>query len=415
MNAPGPLTLYRNARICPSGDPDEIIEPGAIAIQADRIIWIGNDGEIPRELSAAAPRTCDLARRWITPGLLDCHTHLVYGGCRADEFRMRLSGESYEQIARAGGGINSTVRATRLASEESLFSQAARRLKALIAEGVTAVEVKSGYGLNLDDERKMLKVARRLGESFPVTVYTTFLGAHALPPEFAGRSDDYISSICDETLPALQDEGLVDAVDVFCENIAFSMSQAERVFKRASELGLPVKIHAEQLTNMGAARLAARYHALSADHLEHLDEAGVLAMKSGGVVAVLLPCASYFLRETGQPPVELLRHHNIPLAIATDSNPGTSPTTSILLAMNMACTLFRMTPAEALAGVTRHAARALGKSDSHGLLAAGRYADFCVWDIDSLSELAYWIGFNPLHLVVRHGATTSGACQPDWR
>jgi len=415
MNAPSLLTLYRNARICPSGDPGDILDPGAIAIEADRVIWIGNDGEIPRELSAAAPRTYDLARRWITPGLVDCHTHLIYGGCRADEFRMRLSGKSYEQIARAGGGINSTVRATRLASEESLFSQAARRLRALIAEGVTAVEVKSGYGLNLDDERKMLKVARRLGESFPVTVYTTFLGAHALPQEFAGRPDDYVSSICNEIMPALHGEGLVDAVDVFCENIAFSISQAERVFKRALELGLPVKIHAEQLTNMGAARLAARYHALSADHLEHLDEAGVLAMKSGGVVAVLLPCASYFLRETRQPPVELLRHHNIPLAIATDSNPGTSPTTSILLAMNMACTLFRMTPAEALAGVTRHAARALGKSDSHGLLAAGRYADFCVWDIDSLSELAYWIGFNPLHVVVQHGATTSGACVPDWR
>ncbi len=415
MNAPGPLTLYRNARICPSGDPGDILEPGAIAIQADRVIWIGNDGEIPRQLSGAAPRTYDLARRWITPGLVDCHTHLIFGGCRADEFRMRLSGKSYEQIARAGGGINSTVRATRLASEESLFSQAARRLKALIAEGVTAVEVKSGYGLNLDDERKMLKVARRLGESFPVTVYTTFLGAHALPPEFAGRPDDYISSICNEIMPALHGEGLVDAVDVFCENIAFSISQAERVFKRASELGLPVKIHAEQLTNMGAARLAAGYHALSADHLEHLDEAGVLAMKSVGVVAVLLPCASYFLRETRQPPIELLRHHNIPLAIATDSNPGTSPTTSILLAMNMACTLFRLTPAEALAGVTRHAARALGKSDSHGLLAAGRYADFCVWDIDSLSELVYWIGFNPLHMVVQHGATTSEACEPDWR
>ncbi|HWY48824.1 MAG TPA: imidazolonepropionase [Bryobacteraceae bacterium] len=415
MNAPSLLTLYRNARICPSGDPGDILEPGAIAIQADRVIWIGNDGEIPRELSAAAPRTYDLARRWITPGLVDCHTHLIYGGCRADEFRMRLSGKSYEQITRAGGGINSTVRATRLASEESLFSQAARRLRALIAEGVTAVEVKSGYGLNLDDERKMLKVARRLGESFSVTVYTTFLGAHALPPEFSGRPDDYISSICNEIMPALHGEGLVDAVDVFCENIAFSISQAERVFKRALELGLPVKIHAEQLTNMGAARLAARYHALSADHLEHLDEAGVLAMKSGGVVAVLLPCASYFLRETRQPPVELMRQHNIPLAIATDSNPGTSPTTSILLAMNMACTLFRMTPAEALAGVTRHAARALGKSDSHGLLAAGRYADFCVWDIDSLSELAYWIGFNPLHVVVQHGATTSGARVPDWR
>jgi imidazolonepropionase len=321
---------------------------------------------------------------------------------------MRLSGATYEQIARAGGGIKSTVRATRLADEESLFRQTARRLKALLAEGVTAIEVKSGYGLNVDDERKMLRVARRLGESFPVTVYTTFLGAHALPPEFAARADDYISSVCNEILPTLQDEGLVDAVDVFCETIAFTIAQAERVFKTASQLGLPVKIHAEQLTNMGGARLAARYHALSADHLEHLDEAGVLAMKSGDVVAVLLPCASYFLRETKQPPIDLFRRHDVPMAIATDSNPGTSPTTSILLTMNMACTLFRMTPTEALAGVTRHAARALGKNDAHGILATGRHADFCVWDVESLSELAYWMGFNPLQAVVRHGAVTQG-------
>ena len=408
MSSSDPLTLFRNARICPSGDPGDTIEPGAIAIQGDHVAWIGNDGDVPLELVAAASHTHNLARHWVTPGLIDCHTHLVYGGCRADEFRMRLSGASYEQIAKAGGGINSTVRATRLAGEESLFSQAARRLKALLAEGVIAVEVKSGYGLNLNDERKMLKVARRLGESFPVTVYTTFLGAHAVPPEFTGRADDYISSVCNEILPALQDEGLVDAVDVFCENIAFSIAQSERVFERATELGLPVKIHAEQLTNMGGARLAARYHALSADHLEHLDEAGVLAMQSSGVVAVLLPCASYFLREPKHPPVDLFRSHNVPIAISTDSNPGTSPTTSILLAMNMACTLFRMTPGEALAGVTRHAARALGKSDTHGVLAPGRYADFCVWDIESLPELAYWIGFNPLQTVVRHGVVTHG-------
>jgi imidazolonepropionase len=409
MNSSDPLTLYRNARICPSGDPGDTIEPGAVALQADRVVWIGNDGDLPLELVAAAPRTHNLARRWVTPGLVDCHTHLVYGGCRADEFQMRLSGASYEQIARAGGGINSTVRATRLAGEESLFGQAARRLKALLAEGVTVVEVKSGYGLNLDDERKMLKVARRLGESLPVTVYTTFLGAHAVSPEFTGRGDEYISSVCNKILPALQDEGLVDAVDVFCENVAFTIAQAERVFETAVKLGLPVKIHAEQLTNMGGARLAASHHALSADHLEHLDEAGVLAMKNASVVAVLLPCASYFLRETKHPPVDLFRRHDVPMAIATDSNPGTSPTTSILLAMNIACTLFRMTPAEALAGVTRHAALALGKSDTHGVLAAGRYADFCVWDIESLSELAYWIGFNPLRAVVRHGAVTQGS------
>ena len=273
--------------------------------------------------------------------------------------------------------------------------------------------MKSGYGLNLDNERKILRVARRLGTNFPVTVYTTFLGAHAIPPEFAGRADDYISSVCNEMLPALHDEGLVDAVDVFCEKIAFTVAHAERVFETASKLGLPVKIHAEQLSNMGGASLAARYRALSADHLEHLDEAGVLAMQNSGVVAVLLPCASYFLRETKYPPIELFRRHNVPIAIATDSNPGTSPTASILLAMNMACTVFGMTPAEALIGITRHAAQALGKSDVHGRLEAGRYADFCVWDVESLSELAYWIGFNPLYLAVRHGATATAALEPD--
>jgi len=282
MNSSGGLTLWRNVRICPAGDEADLIVPGAMAVEQDRIVWIGNDGEVPGELVSSAQRTRDLARRWITPGLIDCHTHLVYGGCRAGEFRMRLSGATYEQIAKAGGGINSTVRATRLADEESLFRQSARRLKALLAEGVTAVEVKSGYGLNLDDERKMLKVARRLGEDFPVTVYTTFLGAHAVPGEFAGRADDYIRCVCDEMLPALHDEGLIDAVDVFSENIAFSIAQAERVFETATRLGLPVKIHAEQITNMGAASLAARYHALSADHLEHLDEAGVRAMESAG-------------------------------------------------------------------------------------------------------------------------------------
>jgi imidazolonepropionase len=400
------LTLWRNAQICASGDLDNVIEPGAIAVQGDRVAWIGKDADLPLSFVTASQRTHDLRQRWVTPGLIDCHTHLVYGGCRAEEFKLRLSGASYEQLARAGGGINSTVRATRLADEDSLLRQSTRRLQALLAEGVTAVEVKSGYGLNMEDERKILRVARRLGETFPVSVYTTFLGAHAVPPEYEGRSDDYITAVCNEILPDLHDDGLVDAVDVFCENIAFTIAQAERVFERAAQLGLPVKIHAEQLTNLGGARLAARYRALSADHLEHLDEAGVLAMKDAGVVAVLLPGASYFLREKKHPPIDLIRRHNVPMAIATDSNPGTSPMASILLTMNMACTVFRLTPAEALAGVTQHAARALGKSDTHGILAPGRYADFCVWDIASLSELAYWIGFNPLHLAVRHGAVT---------
>jgi imidazolonepropionase len=401
------ISLYRNARICPSGDADEVLNPGAIAVLAGQTAWVGPDSSIPPEIAAGA-ETLDLKGAWVTPGLIDCHTHLVYGGCRADEFQLRLSGASYEQIARVGGGIKSTVRSTRSVSEQLLFEQSARRLKALLAEGVTVIEVKSGYGLNLQDERKMLRVARRLAETMPVTVYTTFLGAHTLPTEFLGRADDYITAICNEILPALHDEGLVDAVDVFCEHIAFSITQTERVFDKAQQLGLPVKIHAEQLSNLGGARLAARYHALSADHLEHIDEAGVIAMKDAGVTAVLLPGASYFLRETQLPPVDLFRKHNVPIAISTDSNPGTSPIASILVTMNMACMLFRMTPSEALAGVTRNAARALGQSDVHGALAVGRHADFCVWNIESLSELGYWIGFNPLRAVVKNGVISHG-------
>jgi imidazolonepropionase len=317
-----------------------------------------------------------------------------------------LSGATYQEIARSGGGINSTVRATRAADEETLFQQSARRLEALVAEGVTAVEIKSGYGLCLDTERKMLKVARKLGQNYPVTVYTTFLGAHALPPEFAGRADDYIGEVCSHMLPTLAAEGLVDSVDVFCESIGFTIEQSECVYQTASQLGLPVKMHAEQLSNCGGAQLACRYHALSADHLEHLDEEGVVAMKNAGVVAVLLPGAFYFLRDTTLPPIDLLRRHQVPIALATDSNPGTSPTTSILLMLNMACTLFRLTPAEALLGVTRHGAHALGKGDRHGALEAGRTADFCVWDVDSLAELSYWSGYNPLRIAVRHGEAT---------
>lgn len=411
MDTSDALTLWRNARIFPAGDALEVIEHGAIAVRGERIVWIGDEHQAPPALTAGVRQEHDLAQAWVTPGLVDCHTHLVFAGSRADEFEQRLCGASYEEIARRGGGINSTVRATRASDEDSLFRQSARRLESLIAYGVTAVEIKSGYGLRLADERKMLKVARRLGAAHPVTVYTTFLGAHALPAEFAGRPDDYIGIVCDEMLPALHEEGLVDAVDVFCENIGFSIDQSERVYQRASGLGLPVKMHAEQLSNSGGARLAARSHALSADHLEHLDEEGVLAMKDAGVVAVLLPGAYYFLRDTKLPPVDLLRRHNVPVAIATDCNPGTSPTTSILLMMNMACTLFRLTPAEALAGVTRHAALALGKSDMHGTLSPGRFADFCVWDIQSLAELSYWSGFNPVRFVVRHGAVTLGAGQ----
>jgi imidazolonepropionase len=406
MNGSDTVTLWRNARICSGGDPADIISPGAVAVAGAHIVWIGHDENIPSHLISAAHKEHDLGQAWITPGLVDCHTHLVYAGNRAQEFEQRLGGASYEEIARAGGGINSTVRATRAADEAALFRESARRLEALLAEGVTAVEIKSGYGLRLADERKMLKVARQLGDRYPVTVYTTFLGAHALPPEFMGCPDDYIRVVCDEMLPALADEGLVDSVDVFCESIGFTIAQSERVYERASKLGLPVKMHAEQLTNSGGAHLACRYSAISADHLEHLDEEGVIAMKNAGVVAVLLPGAFYFLRDTKLPPIDLLRRHQVPIAIATDSNPGTSPTTSILLMLNMACTLFRMTPAEALQGVTRYGAQALGKSDQHGVLAVGRFADFCVWDIESLAELSYWIGFNPLCKAVRHGVIT---------
>lgn len=406
MSRSDSVTLWRNARICLSGDPTDFIAPGAIAVSGERIAWVGPDSGIPSDLVSALHAEHDLGRAWVTPGFVDCHTHLVYAGCRADEFERRLCGASYEEIARAGGGINSTVRATRAADQQELFEQSARRLERLLAEGVTAVEIKSGYGLCLADERKMLKVARLLGERYPVTIYTTFLGAHALPPEYAGRSDDYIRTVCDEMLPTLAGEGLVDSVNVFCESIGFNLGQSEKVYQRAAQLGLPVKMHAEQLTNCGGAQLACRYAALSADHLEHLDEEGVLAMKKAGVVAVLLPGAFYFLRDTKLPPIDLLRRHQVPIAISTDSNPGTSPTTSILLIMNMACTLFRLTPAEALLGVTRNGALALGKGEVHGSLAAGRFADFCVWDVDSLAELSYWSGFNPLFMAVRHGAVT---------
>lgn len=395
--------IWHNARIAPAGNPDDIIEDGAIVVRDGTICWIGNSPAMPAEFAGSALPRHDVGRQWITPGLIDCHTHLVYGGTRADEFALRLAGASYEEIARQGGGIVSTVRATRAADEDSLFRQAARRLEALLAEGVTALEIKSGYGLDLETERKMLRVARRLGDSYPVSVYTTFLGAHALPPEYKDRADDYITLVCETMLPTLHAEGLVDAVDVFCENIGFSVAQSERVFAAAGKLGLPVKMHADQLSNIGGTQLAARHRALSVDHLEYLSEADIVAIKQSGTVAVLLPGAYYFIRETKLPPIALLRQYGIPIAISTDSNPGTSPTTSLLLMLNMSCTLFRLTVAEALMGVTGHAAQAIGRADTHGLLAAGRSADFAIWSIDSLAELAYWSGLNPCSGVVRAG------------
>lgn len=393
--------VWHGGHVLPEADPSRAIRDAALVVQDGRIAWVGPQSALP-EPFGALPRH-DAAGAWITPGLVDCHTHLVYGGQRADEFAMRLAGAGYEEIARAGGGIVSTVRATRAAGEDALFEQASARLAPLLAEGVAAIEIKSGYGLDLDAERKQLRVARRLGQAHGVSVHTTFLGAHALPPEYAGRADAYIDLVCDTMLPALVEEGLVDAVDAFCESIGFTPAQTARVFDAAARFGLPVKLHAEQLSNQGGAALAAQHRALSADHLEHLDAAGVEAMANAGTVAVLLPGAYYFLRDTHLPPIELLRRHGVPMAISTDHNPGTSPTTSLLLMMNMACTLFRMTVPEVLAGVTTHAARALGAQDRHGRLAAGRAADFVLWRIDSPAELAYWFGRNPAACVVRQG------------
>ena len=373
----------------------------SIVVQGGMVRWVGPASALPAAY-AAMPRH-DAGGALATPGLVDCHTHLVYGGQRANEFAMRLAGATYEEVAKAGGGIVSSVRATRAASEDELFALAAPRLQALLDEGVCAIEIKSGYGLALPHERKQLRVARRLGEAFGVTVRTTFLGAHALPPEYAGRSQDYTDLVCHEMLPALAAEGLVDAVDVFCERIAFTLAETEQVFQAAQKLGIPVKLHAEQLSDMGGAQLAARYGALSCDHIEHLSQAGIDAMKASGTVAVLLPGAYYTLRDTHLPPIQALRDAGVPMAVSTDHNPGTSPALSLLLMANMACTLFRLTVPEALAGITTHAARALGLQSTHGLIAAGRPANFVLWPFADAAELAYWFGHKPARTIVRQG------------
>ncbi|WP_244607314.1 imidazolonepropionase [Bosea sp. CS1GBMeth4] len=380
--------------------PYGAIEDGIVIARNGRIVFAGPRAEVE---TIGQAEIIDCEGRWITPGLIDCHTHLVYGGDRASEFELRLKGASYEEIARAGGGIASSVKATRAASEDELFASADKRLSALIAEGVTTVEIKSGYGLDTDSEVKVLAVARRLGRERPVRVLTTFLGAHAVPAEFKGRSGDYVDLVCGPMLDAITALKLADAVDVFCEGIAFSPAETARVFTAAKAKGLPIKIHAEQLSNLGGAALAASFGALSADHLEHLDEAGVIAMARAGTVAVVLPGAFYFLRETVKPPIELLRRHGVPIALATDANPGTSPLTSPLLTMNMGCTLFRLTPEEALAGMTRNAARALGLENEIGTLEAGKACDLAIWDIERPAELAYRLGFNPLHARIRNG------------
>jgi imidazolonepropionase len=376
------------------------VEDGVVAARDGRIVFAGARADAP---AFEARETIDCDGRWITPGLIDCHTHLVHGGDRAHEFELRLQGASYEDIARAGGGILSTVKATRAASEAELFASADRRLAALMAEGVTTVEIKSGYGLEQETELKQLAVARRIGRERPVNVRTTFLGAHAVPPEFKGRSGDYADLVAGPMLEAVAAQGLADAVDAFCEGIAFSPEETARVFAAAKAKGLAIKVHAEQLSNLGGAKLAAEMGALSADHLEYLDEAGVSAMAKAGTVAVVLPGAFYFLRETQKPPIDLLRRHGVPIALATDANPGSSPLTSPLLVLNLACTLFRLTPEEALAGLTRHAAKALGLQDEVGTLEAGKACDLAIWEIARPAELAYRIGFNPLHARIWNG------------
>lgn len=395
-------TGCRAATLQPASNvPYGLVEDAALVVDGERLAWVGPANELPADLKQRCGRVHDAGGALVTPGFIDCHTHLVYGGDRAGEWEQRLQGVSYEAIARAGGGIASTVQATRQASEEELLAQSRPRLRALMAEGVTTVEIKSGYGLSLAHERKCLRAARALGASEAVDVKTTFLGAHALPPEFAGRPDDYIAEVL-AMLPPLHQEGLVDAVDAFCERIAFSTAQTEQVFTAAGALGLPVKLHAEQLSDSGGAQLAARHGALSCDHLEWLGEEGARAMAAAGSVAVLLPGAFYFLRETRLPPIALLRAHGVPLAVSTDCNPGSSPCTSLLLMLNMACTLFRLTPQEALAGVTLHAARALGLRD-RGVLAPGLRADFVLWDVRHPAQLAYPLGFNPHRLTVHKG------------
>ncbi len=376
------------------GAPYGLIENGALWVRDGRIHWVGAESDLPPEAASLAHERLDGAL--ITPGLIDCHTHLVYAGDRAAEFEMRLNGASYEEIARAGGGILSTVRATRAADEDRLMAETLPRLAALIREGVTTVEIKSGYGLEVESEARCLRVARRLGQTQPIRVATTFLGAHAVPPEYAGRSGDYVRYLVDTVLPTLAAEGLADAVDGFCEGIGFSPDEIRVLFDAAQALGLPVKLHAEQLSNLQGAALTASYGGLSADHLEYLDEAGIAAMKAAGTVAVLLPGAFYYLRETKLPPVAALEAAGVPIALSTDCNPGTSPITSIQLILNMACTLWRMTPEAALAGVTRHAARALGLQDQIGTLEVGKQADFCVWNASHPAALSYAVGLNPL-------------------
>lgn len=400
------LTLWHNARIATmQGHGWGLVENGALLVQQEHVVWVGPTTALPPDMRAGITREHDLGAALVTPGLIDCHTHLVYGGHRAREFEMRLQGATYEEIARAGGGIRSTVAATRAADDAQLFAAARRRALCLRAEGVSTLEIKSGYGLSLEHEQRCLDIARRVGAELGMGVRTTYLAAHALPPEFDGRPDAYIDAVC-AWMPRLHALGLIDAVDAFCENIGFSPAQTRRVFEAARALGLPVKLHAEQLSDQGGAALAAGFGALSCDHLEHLSDEGIAAMRAAGSVAVLLPGAYYFLRETRLPPIAGLRAQGVPIALASDHNPGSSPGLSLLLMLSMACTFFRLTPLEAVQGVTHHAARALGLTD-RGRLSAGQRADFAVWDLDHPHELAYWFGHNPCRRLVVGGQDPS--------
>jgi imidazolonepropionase len=382
----------------------ETLQTGAIACKDGLISLISPMDKLGDTPSNLATKVIDLEGKCLTPGLIDCHSHLVFGGNRAEEFNLRLQGQSYEQIAKQGGGIMSTVNHTRAATEQQLEHDARSRLALLVSDGVTSIEIKSGYGLTFKDEEKMLRVARRLGDTSPVTVTTTFLGAHALPPEYTNNRSGYLDLVCKEMLPKLHAQGLIDSVDAFCESIAFSVDEVEQVFQAATDLGLPVKLHAEQLSNSGGAELAAKYHALSADHLEYLDEMGVQAMAASGSVAVLLPGAFYMLRETQKPPVQLLRDYQVPIALATDINPGSSPVLSARLMMVLGCQEFGLTPEEALRGMTINAAKALGKSDSVGSLQIGKAADLAIWDVQQPFELAYWLGGNKAESVIKAGS-----------
>ena len=381
----------------------DLLQPAAIAVQAGKIVWIGKMQDLPAAPETLAKQVHDATGRVLTPGLIDCHTHLVYAGNRAHEFEMRLRGATYEEIARQGGGIQSTVAATRAADEEELLRQSLQRARALLSGGVTTVEIKSGYGLDIETEIKMLRVAKRIGEILPVTVKSTFLGAHSIPVEYKNNSDAYVQALCEHMIPRIAKEKLADAVDVYCEKIAFNLEQTEQVFKTAQQFGLSVKCHAEQLSEMGASTLSAKYQAISVDHLEHISNASVKEIAKTGTVAVLLPGAFYYLHEKTLPPVDLLRRHRVPIALATDCNPGTSPVTSLPLILNMACTLFRLTPEEALLGVTKHAAMALGMEKTHGTLMVGKTADFAIWNISHPAELAYYIGAAPLHALIKAG------------